>query len=341
MCWYAWYDSTPVLDPYSAPQDDIQTVAGVQTDQFVVQGADGVPLDVCIVTRKSSDELSPRQSRVRDLLKNRNHMMDLEAQPGIVLICTTWDHGMSHSIKFAESLTSIGYTCVLWDPRGQGSARQYCSWGYRESVDVPLILNEVEKRVKHKGAISAIGQGFGASLLLQAAVKDARIRSIVTLDNFCILKSVVMRAREEDLGKPLCYPAFWLTEFGICLRGGYSSYDIVPVDAARSLSIPAMVVCTNESFFSDLKDNLTIYSTVPSEQKVVYQMRQEGEPYGIKEREHVQMIEGRKGEIFEKHFLIHVYDGEDDLMASIAEWIQDNTQRPRPQVLPSDSQASH
>ncbi len=337
MAWYAWYASTPVLVPYTRPAGDIRRAEGLDLRFLEFDGADGVKVDACIVSMKNQGgETTPRLSRMRDLLRNRGKLSNLERQPGIVLISTTWNHGIENSMNYAESLASAGYTCVLWNSRGRDQVRPYCSYGYYESADVPLLLDAVEKELGDTAPVAAVGQGFGAALLMQSAVREPRIRCVVAMDSFCILKSAIMRAMEDDMGKPTCYAAFWLAELGICTRAGYSSYDVVPVDAARDLTVPAMLVCTDELFFSDMKDTLTLYSAVTSENKVVYNGRADGEPYGTKTREHVQMVEGKKGEKFEERYQIHVYDGEDDLMASVAEWIQDNNRLPKPKVLPGE-----
>lgn len=336
MAWYAWYASTPVLRPYTRPVGVLRNTDGLNIRNFEFYGSDSVVIDACIVTMKDKGETTPRLSRMRDLLKSRGKLSSLEQQPGIVLICTTWNNGIDGSMNYAESLASVGYTCVLWNPRGKDNVRDYCSYGYYESLDVPHLLDAVGKELGDTAPVAAVGQGFGAALLMQAAAREPRIRCVVSMDSFCILKASIMRAMEDDLGKTMGYGSFWLAELGICVRAGYSSYDVVPVDAARDMKVPVMLVCTDELFFSDMKDTLTLYTAVTSDGKVVYNGRVDGEPYGTKTREHVQVVEGKHGERFEERYQIHVYDGEDDLMASVAEWIQDNNRLPKPKVLPSE-----
>ena len=59
--------------------------------------------------------------------------------------------------------------------------------------------------------------------------------------------------------------------------------------------------------------------------------------YGTKERTFLHVIEGKKGEKFEKNYKVNVYDGDDELQAGIAEWIHDNTRMPMPRVLMNGS----
>ena len=338
MIWYAWYASTPVLDPYTKPEVQLDGVNGLNLQFFEFTGGDGTLIEGCVVTRKEiPGSMTPRLSRIRDLLNTRGNLLTLDSQAGVVLVSTTWDHGIENSMNYAESLAGAGYTCVLWNPRGKGAGRrEYCSYGYYEAADVPLLLDALKEVVGDTAPVAAVGQGFGASLLMLAASREPRIRCMVSMDSFCILKSALMRAMEADWGGTAGYVPFWLMEFGMRVRAGYSSYEVVPVDAARSLTIPAMLVCTDELFFSDLQDTLTMYAAVPGPDKIVFHGRMNHEPYGTKVREHVEIVEGRHGEKIEEHYQIHLYDGEDDLMAFVAEWIQDNNRLSKPKVLPGE-----
>ena len=124
---------------------------------------------------------------------------------------------------------------------------------------------------------------------------------------------------------------------GVAWRADFSTFDVAPVDYALKLDYPAMVVCTNQYFFSTLEDSLNIYDSLKNDKKQLYESIREGEPYGTKERTFLHVIEGKKGEKFEKTYKVNVYDGDDELQAGIAEWIHDNTRMPMPRVLMNES----
>ena len=76
--------------------------------------------------------------------------------------------------------------------------------------------------------MAAVGQGFGAAVLLKAASEDPRIRCMVSMDCFPSLKTVAVREMEQDWGKPLCYAAYWLLDAGVDWRAGFSRLTWLP-----------------------------------------------------------------------------------------------------------------
>ena len=250
-----------------------------------------------------------------------------------MVIATSWDQGVKGSLPLAEGLTGAGYTCLVWNPRGKNDARKFCTYGLKEYADVTALLDAVSRKQGGLPPVAAVGQGFGAAVLLKAASEDPRIRCMVSMDCFPSLKTVAVREMEQDWGKPLCYAAYWLLDAGVDWRADFSTFDVAPVDDALKLDYPVMVVCTNQYFFSTLEDCLSIYDSLRNEKKQLYESIREGEPYGTRERTFLHSIEGKKGEKFEKTYKVNVYAGDDELQAGIAEWIHENTRMPMPRVL--------
>ncbi len=340
--WYGWYESTPILRPHTINKTEVTNKSGLSMDAFEFTGTDGLPVNACIVTGNTKGELSPRQSRVRDLVRQRGRLQNADSHEGVVLVATSWDNGIENSLAYAEVLAGMGYTCVVWDPWGKDACREFCSYGYREAGDIPLLIDAVENKLGKKGDIMAIGKGFGASMMMLSTPKDARIRSLVCIDAFCILRTPVMNLLKEEMNKPMAYASFWAIDMAMKIRAGYSCFDVVPVDAARQIDVPCMLVCTEEYPLAALDDSVTIYAAMntPEDKRTVYAKLAEGEQYGTKTREHVILHELTNGEVKEQRFMVNIYDGTDDLMAVILEWLPGNTMAPLPKILPARS-ASH
>lgn len=335
IIWYAWYESTPVLQPYTPSSVSSENKPGLNFEYFEFTGADGIPVKACIASRGDASNLTPKQARIRDLLKLRGKITSLDRQEPVILICTSWDNGIENSISYAEAMTSAGYTCVLWDPRGKDNAREYCTYGYREADDVPLLIDTLEKKFGKDTAFAAIGKDFGASVLMLAAPKDKRIRSLVSIDNFCILRAALLSGLQEEMSKHAAYAKLWLIDIGMELRAGFRSFDVVPVDAARQLSIPVMLVCANEYYFSSLNDTATIFDALqtPWDKRSIYVPLEKEEPYGTKKRTYTIVHELKDGKTKRQEFPLDVYDGDDELMANIAEWLPAHTLPPLPEVI--------
>lgn len=248
LVWFSWYASTPLLVPVGAAESSASGESMIMEPVETVS-ADGTAIAGYLVRPRLSGTLTPRQNRVRDALKLRGNMTHLDEKPELVVICTSWDNGVQGSLPLAEGLTGAGYSCLVWNPRGRDNARQYCTYGLKEYADVTALLDAVAEKTGGLPPVAAVGQGFGAAVLLKAASEDPRIRCMVSMDCFPSLKTVAMREMEQDWGKTLCYPAFWLMDAGVAWRADFSTFDVAPVDYALKLDYPAMVVCTNQYFF--------------------------------------------------------------------------------------------
>ncbi len=339
LVWFAWYASTPLLAPLSAPADEVAPDF-LSAEPVLAVSADGVTVEGYLIRPTVEGAFSAAQNRVRDSLKMREKLPHLEAKSQLVVICTSWDEGVQGSLPLAEGLAGAGYTCLVWNPRGKDSAREFCTYGLKEYADLTALLDVLDKKMNGLPPVAAVGQGFGAAVLLKAAAFDPRVRCMICLDCFPSLKTVAMREMEQDWGKAFSFPAFWLLDAGVEWRAGFSTFEVAPVDHALNLDYPVMVVCTDQYFFSTMDDNLSIFDSVKNEKKQFFASLADGEPFGTKERVFTKTVEGKKGEKFEKTYHINVYAGDDELKAGIAEWIYENTHMPMPKVLPGDSSSA-
>ena len=225
------YKRQPLLIPVGGEEPVSSPVA----DSLVMEpveavSADGTAVEGYLVRPGRPEALSPRQSRVRDTLKLRGKMPHLEAKPELVVIASSWNEGVESSLPLAEGLAGAGYTSLIWNPRGKNNTRKFCTYGLREYADVTALLDAVSRKQGGLPPVAAVGQGFGAAVLLKAASEDPRIRCMVSMDCFPSLKTVAVREMEQDWGKPLCYAAYWLLDAGVDWRAGFSTFDVAPVD---------------------------------------------------------------------------------------------------------------
>lgn len=346
VVWFAWYASGPLLMPMNldAPSSEVQELlAQKEGGKYLVfqsiqaVSKDGVEVEGLLVNTPDNCQFSPTQNRVRDTLKLRGKLPHLERKEELVVICTSWDDGQESALPMAESLAGAGYTCLIWNARGKDNARQYCSYGLVEYADVSALLDEIEKKQGNLPPVAVVGRGFGSAVLFKAAAHDARIRCVVSIDGFPSLKTIAMRDMEMSLGSPLSFIGYWLLDAGVEMRAGYTTFDVAPVDDALKLDYPVMVVCTDEYFFSTLEDNVAIYDSLKNEKKSLVEAIHEGEDFQAKEKIFTRIVEGKKGQKFEKNYKVKLYSGDDELQAGIAEWIYENTRMPMPKVLNNDS----
>ncbi len=309
----------PVLQPVNQSYVGYTKVPrkapGLRMEPFTFKGWDGGEVQAVIAV-KDGEESSRQLSVIGDLM---NHPVKRLHQIDYVLVCVDWDHGIRSALPLAESLTAAGLTCVLWEPRGLEDRRSYCTHGLKECRDVPLLLDAVAARSgKAEPVFAAVGQGYGAGLLLQAAATEPRIRGLVSIDAYASLRQSVKRTMPDSLLRPV---VMWLMDQRISRSVGMESFDVAPVERAADLdrNVPVLVVnLVQDSPVSNFNDAVTIYRRLPSDCRDVWTLRSEHDPA---EATHRELSFGRGV----RRELVHVglLNDADSAMSSIVHWIND------------------
>lgn len=309
----------PVLQPVNQSYEGYTSVPrkspGLRMEPFSFKGWDGGDVQAVIAV-KDGEESSRQLSVIGDLM---NNPVERLGQIDYVLVCVDWDHGIRSALPVAESLTAAGLTCVLWEPRGADDRRPYCTHGLKECRDVPLLLDAIAARSgKAAPVFAAVGQGYGASLLLQAAAIEPRIRGLVSIDAYASLRQSVERTMPEGLFRPVM---MWLMDQRISRTAGIESFDVAPVERAASLdrNVPVLVVnLAQDSPVSNFKDAMTIYRRLSSDQRDVWTLRTQEDAADAAHRE-VAMGKGRNRVAVQ----VGLLNDEDSAMSSIVRWMDE------------------
>ncbi len=288
---------------------------GLRMETFTFKGWDGGDVQAVIAV-KDGEESSRQLSVIGDLMNDpveRLHQIDY------VLVCVDWDHGIRSALPLAESLTAAGLTCVLWESRGMDDRRPYCTHGLKESLDVPLLMDAVAARSgKSEPVFAAVGQGYGAGLLLQAAAREPRIRGLVSIDAYASLRQSVERTMPDTLLRPVM---MWLIDQRISRSVGMESFDVAPVEQAADLdrNVPVLVVnLVQDSPVSNFQDAVTIYRRLPSDRRDVWTLRSESDSADATHRE-LSFGRGMRRE----YVHVGLLSDADRAMSSIVQWIDD------------------
>ena len=309
----------PVLQPvnqsYTGYANVPRKAPGLRIEPFVFKGWDGGDVQAVIVV-KDGEESSRQLSVIGDLM---NKPAERLRQIDYVLVCVDWDHGIRSALPVAESLTAAGLTCILWEPRGVDARRPYCTHGLKECRDVPLLLDAVTQRSgKERPVFAAVGQGFGAGLLLQAAAAEPRIRGLVSIDAYASLRQSVARTMPKSVLRPV---VLWLMDQRISRAAGMESFDVAPVEQAADLNrdVPVLVVnLVQDSPVSNFKDAMTIYRRLASDHRDVWTMRSADDPAGATHRQ-IRLKRGNRSEAVQ----VGLLNDEDSAMSSIVRWLND------------------
>ncbi len=323
--------TNPILVPVNPSYEGVsplpQRAPGLVLDPFSFTGADGGEVPAMLVTRAARKPTGEDDSTSRQLAVTADLAVTGAERLGsldYVLLCVDWDHGIRSALPLAESLTAAGLTCVLWEPRGAASRRAYCTHGLRESQDVPLLINALAARSgKENPVVVGVGQGFGSSLLLQAAAEEPRLRGLVAIDAFASLRGSVERTLpESSLLTPV---TIWLMDRKMSSSVGFECFDVAPVESAARIdrNVPALVInLAQDNPISTLDDALTIYRQLPSDKREIWTLRNAGDPEEAVERELV-VKSGLAEKRREETIRVGLLNDADSAVTSIIHWLND------------------
>lgn len=277
-----WYEVEDLVSPVLSPLNQAyagyskvpEKALGLRLEPLVFKGWDGGEM-TAVIAEQEGEESSRQLSVIGDLAVNpadRLHRIDY------VLVCVDWDHGIRSALPLAESLTAAGLRCVLWEPRGAGDRRPYCTHGLNESADVPLLIDALLAHSgKEKLTVIGVGQGYGAGLLLQAAAREPRLNGLVSIDAYASLRESIGRTLTPSPFNPL---KIWLMDLKISSSVGFECFDVAPVESAARIdrNTPVLVMNLEQNNpVTTPKDALTIYRQLPSDCRDIRVLRSEAD----------------------------------------------------------------
>jgi uncharacterized protein len=147
-------------------------------------------------------------------------------------------HGVADNrasaIGVIERLTRHGFDVVAYDSRAHGeSDGTICTYGFYEKRDLARVIETLRP-----GPVVLIGSSLGGAVAIQSAAGDARVTGIVAAEAFSDLRTIAIERAPRILPPPLITRAFHVAE----ARGHFDVASVSPVEAARSLHIPVMLV---------------------------------------------------------------------------------------------------
>lgn len=305
---YAGYDTMPAR------------VQGLALRPFTFTGWDGAPIQAVEVWREG-EESSRQLSVIGDLT---NHPADALAQIDYVLVCVDWDHGILSALPLAESLSAAGLHCVLWNPRGVDDCREYCTHGLREAADVPALVDAVEASSgKEHPVVAAVGQGFGANLLLRAAAHEPRIRGLVSIDAFASLSQSLGRLIDGNVTKVVLRQ---LIDMRINSIIGMESFDVAPVQSASEINrnVPVLVVnLVQDNPVCTIDDATAIYRRLRSDCRQLWAIRTEEDDAEDEERK-IELLEGPQGKEQIAIETVRLLNSDEAAVTGIIHWLNDS-----------------
>ncbi len=145
------------------------------------------------------------------------------------------------SLETAKQFNERGYSVCLFDMRAHGTSEgEYATFGHMEKYDVQNIIDTLMKEDPSKN-IAVLGIGVGATIALQAANMDLRIKVIIAQSPFNNLYNFVKTYADEkwNILNPILFPMI-KNHLEDELKFNLSSIDMVTL--AKKITVPTLFI---------------------------------------------------------------------------------------------------
>ena len=162
----------------------------------------------------------------------------------------------------AETFDALGCSTLVVDFRGSGaSSEAYTSIGVAEARDVESAAHYAQEQVPHSELI-LFGRSMGAAAILRAVAERGVEPNAVILEAVFDNLLGTVRNRFVAMGVP-SFPSAELMVFWGGWQMGFSGFDHQPVEYAKSLTCPALLLHGADDPRATVGEAKRVYDAVP------------------------------------------------------------------------------
>lgn len=182
-----------------------------------------------------------------------------DAPRGLVIYLHGKDSNRGNGAKAARFLLRRGFDVLAYDARAHGkSDGRYCTLGYREKDDVRRAMDQFAG----DKPVFLVGESMGAATALQTAPVDGRVKGVISAATFSDLETVVrdraVIGREKDIVATM---KRFEEDTGVRVA------DVSPVESARAIKIPVLLVHGKEDFGTPFEHSKRVLDALVVEDK--------------------------------------------------------------------------
>jgi pimeloyl-ACP methyl ester carboxylesterase len=174
---------------------------------------------------------------------------------------------------YREMLVHAGYRCVQVDLRGHGrSTGKWVTFGVLESRDLVKVLDELEARNLVAGDVGAIGASYGASIAIEWAGIDPRVKAVVALEPFATLEDGAVDAAPFVLGKWRKLVTQQTLRNAVYQAGKIAHFDpndANPLVAITRTTAPVLLIHSRDDELVPVSHSRRLHAEAPDHSKLV------------------------------------------------------------------------
>lgn len=183
---------------------------------------------------------------------------------GLVILFHGYADSKSALVKTAREFNRFGYDAMLVDFNGSGgSAGKDTSLGFHEAEVVASAVRWAAKEIPDQKPV-LYGVSMGAAAVLRAVGTGAvEPRAVIVESPFDRMLSAV-RHRFERMGVPW-FPSAHLLLFWGGVQRGFNGFDHNPVDYARTVRCPTLLLFGDQDVYISLTETESIFANLSGE----------------------------------------------------------------------------
>ena len=184
----------------------------------------------------------------------------------VVVLVHGKDINRQHFVGAARRFVEQGLAVVAFDQRAHGrSTGEFVTYGAKEVSDLRLVIDTALAKWGRELPVVLVGESLGAAVALQTAAVEPRVRVVVAGAAFADLTTVIDDHAPAILGRKAKERAIEIAE----RAGEFHVADISPERAARSITVPTLLLHGSEDTYLPLRHSLRIYEGLAGPKELV------------------------------------------------------------------------
>jgi pimeloyl-ACP methyl ester carboxylesterase len=183
------------------------------------------------------------------------------------------DKSVGPYVLYREMLRHQGYRVIQLDFRGHGrSTGEWITYGVVESHDLVQVLDELSKQDVIAGPVGVVAVSYGASVAIQWAAIDPRVKAIIALEPFCTLRDAAHDAAPFVLGNKR-----WMFSDKDLMNAvdegarmaGFDPDDANPLRAITQTKVPVLLIHSRNDELIPYTHSQRLHDAAPDHSKLI------------------------------------------------------------------------
>ncbi len=174
---------------------------------------------------------------------------------------------------WATTLRVAGFRVVTLDLRGHGrSTGNYITYGALESRDLVQVLDELEKQKLIIGNVGVLGGSYGASVAIQWASIDPRVKAVVALEPFDSVRHAAHDSAPTILGDKKKFFSDRDIQKAITQAGDLSGFDPdlkSPLVAISTCKTPFLIIHGKSDTFLTPRNSERLHNAAKDHSRLI------------------------------------------------------------------------